>query len=176
MKSFKPLFLAALVPMCVAAQSSDPPSTAGRSLNVLVLGQSKFSSPLSAVGRVEFSPAEVGSVVASGTLRVVGNGVESQTLHVSSLAGAALTFGEAILPTGLSPATQGPAATLSAWPNPTCGELTLGGVADGEAVSVLDLCGRVVLRGRAPSLNLSPLPAGVYVVSVGGRAVRVIRN
>lgn len=162
--------------MCVAAQSSDPPATAGKSLNVLVGGQSKFSSPLSAVGRVEFSPAEVGSVVASGTLRVVGNGVAPQTLHASSLAGAALTFGEAMMPTGLRPAPQGSAATLSAWPNPTCGALTLGGVADGESVCVLDLCGRVVLRGRTPSLNLSPLPAGVYVVSVGGRTARVIRN
>lgn len=61
MKSFKPLFLAALAPMCVAAQSSDLPATAGKRLNVLVSGQSKFSSLLSAVGRVEFSPAEVGS-------------------------------------------------------------------------------------------------------------------
>lgn len=80
-----------------------------------------------------------------------------------------------MMPTGLRPAAQG-AATLSAWPNPTCGALTLGGVADGEAVSVLDFCGRVVLQGRAPSLNLSLLPVGVYVVSVGGRTVRVVRN
>ena len=161
--------------MCVAAQSSDPPAAAGKSLNVLVSGQSKFSSQLSAVGRVEFSPAEVGSVVASGILRVVGNGVGAPALHVSQLAGAVLTFGEAMEPTGLRPAAQG-VASLSAWPNPTLGALTLGGVSDGEAVCVLDLCGRVVLQGRAPSLNLSPLPVGVYVVSVGGRTARVIRN
>ena len=39
-------------------------------------------------------------------------------------------------------------------------------------VSVYDGCGRLVLRGEAPMLDVSGLAAGVYVVKIGADAVR----
>jgi len=71
------------------------------------------------------------------------------------------------------------AVALSLYPNPTAGKLTIGlsrTLADrAPRVRISDLTGRVVQELPLPAtgeVDLSALPAGTYLVSVGGQQVR----
>ncbi|MCA8829702.1 T9SS type A sorting domain-containing protein [Hymenobacter pini] len=69
--------------------------------------------------------------------------------------------------------------TLALFPNPTTGATTLTGAQAGEAVTMLDAVGRVVLitQTNAAGTAVLQLPAsratGVYVVRVGAKALRL---
>ncbi|GGH71694.1 T9SS type A sorting domain-containing protein [Phaeocystidibacter marisrubri] len=66
---------------------------------------------------------------------------------------------------------------LHVYPNPTTGLLQLDGVEDSAPYSVTNATGVEVVRGQLPeshSINLSSLPAGVYVIRVNEEIQRVI--
>jgi len=74
----------------------------------------------------------------------------------------------------------GPAAALQLWPNPAHGRVTVGGLAPGQPVRLLDLAGRVLLTATPAAAGVVELdlPAnlapGVYVVRSGPQARRLV--
>lgn len=82
---------------------------------------------------------------------------------------------------------NGPLATRSSrdaafevYPNPARSSVTVAGLPPGQAVQVLDIVGRLVLRGAVPkqgALQLAlpaGLPAGVYLVRAGAQTRRLV--
>jgi hypothetical protein len=73
----------------------------------------------------------------------------------------------------------GRTAQLQLWPNPAHGTVTVGGLAPGQPVQLLDLTGRVVLQAVQPADGtlLLALPAGLtpgmYVVRSGSQSRRL---
>lgn len=76
------------------------------------------------------------------------------------------------------------AATLTAYPNPTNGEttITLDQIMESDAVNVINLAG---IKLNAPSKNLTPnkvsidlsgQPAGVYLLNIKGKIVKIIKQ
>jgi len=76
-------------------------------------------------------------------------------------------------------ALAGAAAGLALYPNPATGAATLTGAQPGAAVTVVDALGRAVTTATADASGTAALvlpaglPAGVYVVRAGTRAVRL---
>ncbi|HEX8326445.1 MAG TPA: zinc-dependent metalloprotease family protein [Hymenobacter sp.] len=74
----------------------------------------------------------------------------------------------------------GVAARLQVWPNPARGAVSVGGIAPGKAVQLIDLTGRVLLSAVLPAdgplqLQLpSGLAPGLYVVRSGGQSQRLV--
>lgn len=69
---------------------------------------------------------------------------------------------------------------IAVWPTAVETELNVSGAAPGTLVAVYSVggtrvCSSVALRGDAV-LDLSGLPAGVYVVAVGDRAVKITKK
>ncbi|MEZ4758075.1 MAG: T9SS type A sorting domain-containing protein [Flavobacteriales bacterium] len=91
----------------------------------------------------------------------------------------------AVINTGMDEATAGNAALL-AWPNPTEGMIVLDTPMHrpGSPITVRDAMGRAVLQFRTSTerttLELSALPAGIYLVQVGtgqeAQHVRVVKH
>ncbi|HET9503485.1 MAG TPA: hypothetical protein VFO93_08085 [Hymenobacter sp.] len=125
-------------------------------LGVAVSGQSIF-----AVGSV-MSPANFGALplasAAPGSLNVLARLVDNT-----------------LLPLAAAPAA--PAAGAALYPNPAHGAATLGGVAPGAAVQVLDGLGRVVATATADATGTARVAAGlapgVYAVRAGSAALRL---
>ena len=72
---------------------------------------------------------------------------------------------------------------LSIYPNPTTGQLRITNyeLRDGVNIELFDVFGRCVETWRAASLqdgtiNISNLPAGVYMLRVGNKSVRVVKQ
>jgi hypothetical protein len=71
-------------------------------------------------------------------------------------------------------------ARLQVWPNPARGAVSVGGIAPGQAVQLIDLTGRVLLSTVLPAdgplqLQLpSGLAPGLYVVRGGGQSQRLM--
>ena len=75
-------------------------------------------------------------------------------------------------------AVTGSGAARAAYPNPTTGLLTVPGLA-GQSVEVLDALGRSVRRtmlDATEELNLSSLPAGLYLLRLPGQRVQRIQK
>jgi uncharacterized protein YjdB len=66
-------------------------------------------------------------------------------------------------------------ATLSAYPNPTTGVVYVENDGNSEVV-VYSVKGELLLRTVGSSVDLSALPSGVYVIKVGGKAARVVKQ
>ena len=117
--------------------------------------------------------AAIGQVAAAGS---------SPAAHAYALTDAALPAGAATLYYRLRQVDLDGAAhyspvravavgtALSLFPNPTTGAATLSGAAAGTPVQVLDALGRVVATAQLPG----GLPAGVYVVRSGTKALRLV--
>ena len=79
----------------------------------------------------------------------------------------------------LASATGRAAAALQLYPNPTSGAATLTGAQPGAVATVFDALGRPVATATADAAGTAALvlpaglPAGVYVVRAGGKALRL---
>ena len=75
---------------------------------------------------------------------------------------------------------KGAAALFEVYPNPAHAGITVVGLRPGQAVQVLDIVGRLVLRGTVPpqgELKLAlpvGLPVGVYLVRAGAQVRRLV--
>ncbi|MGY3091287.1 hypothetical protein ACVWYF_004353 [Hymenobacter sp. UYAg731] len=98
------------------------------------------------------------------------------TVRFNDVTGA---YGFTIIPLA-SKAGSGPAVVPMLYPNPAGHAATLTGVLPGAAAYVVDALGRVVLSATADATGTAALalpaglPAGVYVVRAGARAVRLV--
>ena len=76
-------------------------------------------------------------------------------------------------PLGITEPSQ---ESLSVWPNPTIDMLHLN-VADGAAVSVFDMTGRMVMQERYEGqLDVSRLAPGLYAVKAEGCSARFVKS
>jgi hypothetical protein len=66
-------------------------------------------------------------------------------------------------------------AALSVHPNPTDGVVYIDNP-DGAEVTVYTVSGAVVVRTTADVIDLSDYPAGVYVITVGGKVAKVVKR
>jgi hypothetical protein len=79
-------------------------------------------------------------------------------------------------------AEAAPALPLKIFPNPTNGELIIesGELKEGENIEVYDMAGVLCRRFKPTAtnatLNLSHLPAGVYIVKAGGRTGKIVKQ
>ena len=67
------------------------------------------------------------------------------------------------------------APTLSAYPNPTTGVVYVENNGNSE-VALYDIGGKLLLRTAGSAIDLSALPGGVYVVKVGGKTAKVVKQ
>jgi hypothetical protein len=72
--------------------------------------------------------------------------------------------------------SHSPSAGLTAYPNPTQGQVTVKYEGAQNIIQVFDLYGKLVLHTYDNPIDLSGLSAGVYVIKVGNETVRVIVN
>ena len=71
-------------------------------------------------------------------------------------------------------------ATLSAYPNPTDGMLTVTGLTPGTTVHLYNIVGTQVSTYTAEAetitIDLSPLAFGMYFLNIDGRTIKIIKN
>ena len=69
---------------------------------------------------------------------------------------------------------------IAVWPTATTDIVNISGLAAGETVAVFDIKGATVLKGISAegltTLSLGHLPAGIYVLAVNGKSVKIIKN
>jgi hypothetical protein len=69
---------------------------------------------------------------------------------------------------------------LQLYPNPANNNVQLVGIEKGTAVEVYDLTGRQIFKDKAQSdkmeISVSKWNAGVYLVRVGGKTLRLIKE
>lgn len=68
---------------------------------------------------------------------------------------------------------QATEATVSIVAEPASRSVRIKGLADGSPVLVYSIAGALQLKGAAPSVSLSSLPAGLYIVVAGDAAAKV---
>ncbi|MDR0830209.1 MAG: T9SS type A sorting domain-containing protein [Prevotellaceae bacterium] len=68
------------------------------------------------------------------------------------------------------------ATSLQIYPNPTKGIITIDGINAGETVTIIDLQGHTVLTANSATINVSGLPNGVYLVRVGNKIAKLIKQ
>jgi hypothetical protein len=106
-------------------------------------------------------PFYTSQAVASGTTLYVIDGV---SMNIYSLSGTPLATRAATLP-------------APAYPNPTHGTLHLPHLTPGTAITITDALGRPSLQAALPAsgtLDLSALPAGLYLVRAGEATTKLI--
>jgi beta-glucanase (GH16 family) len=64
------------------------------------------------------------------------------------------------------------------WPNPTTDKLHWNGVSSEDRLKIMDLSGRLlhVVDGGAGEIDISHLPAGIYIVVVGSQTFKAVKN
>ena len=71
-------------------------------------------------------------------------------------------------------------ATLSAYPNPTNGLLTITGLTPGATIRIYNVVGSLAATYTASdehiTVDLSRLSSGIYYLNAGGRTLKVIRK
>lgn len=69
---------------------------------------------------------------------------------------------------------------LSVYPNPASSTLTISSGEKMQAISVLDISGRILMEGKAggkrATIDVSHLDAGIYFVRVGGQILKFVRE
>ncbi len=66
--------------------------------------------------------------------------------------------------------------SIAVYPNPSSGMVSVSGLPGGSEVRIFDLQGRPVLTSAAPSVDLSPLKAGIYLLLAGPEVVQIVRK
>jgi hypothetical protein len=67
-------------------------------------------------------------------------------------------------------------APPTVYPNPTTGKVQVAGVDGEQEVSVYSAAGAFLLRTSHRHLNLAPYPSGVYLLKVGKKVLKVVRQ
>lgn len=65
---------------------------------------------------------------------------------------------------------------LQVYPNPTTNEIRISDLPFGESVEVYDLQGTRILSSMKSIVNISHLPAGIYIVRVGNKVTKVVKK
>ncbi|MDR0864641.1 MAG: M6 family metalloprotease domain-containing protein [Candidatus Symbiothrix sp.] len=68
-----------------------------------------------------------------------------------------------------------PETQVSVYPNPTTGKVYIKN-AEGAEISVYNLPGTELLRTRESSIDLSGYPKGIYLLRVGGKTVKIVKD
>lgn len=93
------------------------------------------------------------------------------------LAPMLITYMEAVhtLPTSVGiPAVT--SEQLSAYPNPTTGQVFLSGIKENEEVEILDIQGHLLMQKQGATLDLSPLPQGIYLLRTAEAVGKIIKR
>ena len=62
------------------------------------------------------------------------------------------------------------------YPTVTTGKVSIVNKVDGSEVSVYDLTGKLVMTSFDSELNISSLNAGIYLLSVDGQVVKIVKE
>ena len=65
---------------------------------------------------------------------------------------------------------------LSAYPNPTTGQVLLSGIKENEKIEILDIQGHLLMQSQGATLDLSPLPQGIYLLRTADAVGKVIKR
>jgi hypothetical protein len=65
---------------------------------------------------------------------------------------------------------------IEVYPNPVSDMLYIKGISANQAVTLSDLTGKILLTHTGASLNISTLPQGIYMLKVGYKAVKVVKQ
>ena len=127
---------------------------------------------IDAQGRVHIAGSFFGPSLPLGTTTLTAAPTASYTNYT--------TFTARLGANGPLAVRSGAAALFEVYPNPARTAVTVAGLPPGQVVLVLDIVGRLVLRGVVPprgALQLAlplGLPAGVYVVRAGTQTQRLV--
>lgn len=132
-------------------------------LVVKKLSGNDYSAALATVGRVYLTDGKVTLQTTDGKITVICalSGAQSVVFNKSAAA---------------IPEIVRDKVSISVYPNPSAGMVSVSGLADGAEVRVFDLQGRSVLTTTAPSVDLSPLKAGIYLLQAGPEVVQIIKK
>lgn len=145
-------------PQTAVAQTTTPTHVV-----VHQLAGADYTHALATIGKFTLTDNKLSLVTTDG-----------QTIEVCPTSNLrSLTFGAK--PTALSNTLRNE-ITVSLAPNPTAGSVNISGAPEGTPVNVFDLSGHIVLRGSAPTVDLTALPKGVYLLQVSTQVVKVIRK
>jgi hypothetical protein len=121
----------------------------------------------------------IGTSISAGGLLTVADDETATTLKVIATATADITKADTATVTvteGSSTAVETLRATsLQTYPNPTTGLVYLDNP-DGAEVEVYTLGGALVLRSRAAVVDLSQHAAGAYIIKVGSKVAKVVKQ
>lgn len=135
-------------------------------LVVKKLSGDDYSAALASVGKVYLTDGNVTLQTTDGKNTVICVLSEAQSIAFNK-GTSAQTYITESLRDGVS---------ISVYPNPSAGMVSVSGLEDGSVVRVFDLQGRAVLTTTAPSVDLSPLKAGVYLLQAGPELVQIIKK
>ena len=62
------------------------------------------------------------------------------------------------------------------YPNPAAERVVVKGLVPGMMLEMYDMTGRRVMQGTKPVLDLTALPAGVYLLRCGAMTARVVKE
>jgi len=65
---------------------------------------------------------------------------------------------------------------ICVYPTVTTGKVSIANKVDGSEVSVYDLTGKLVMTSFDSELNISSLNAGIYLLSVDGQVVKIVKE
>ncbi len=139
------------------------------SLIVNYLDGSEYSAALATVGRVNLTDGKIVIETNDGATNPVGNISDVRSIVFGKRSS------EDQNPT-LIPEVLRNEVTVSVYPNPSAGMVKVSGLPEGSDVRVFDLQGRPVLSATAPSVDLTPLKPGVYLLQAGPEVVQIIRK
>lgn len=165
-KHFKQLFaLCALLLATTLACFADNET----SLIVNKLNGEEYSKALSTVGRMYFTDGNIVLQTTDGDQIPICAISEAQSIVFAK--GNTDDSNPTIIPEVIRDKVS-----ISVYPNPSAGIVSVSGLSDGAEVRVFDLQGRHVLTSSAPSVDLSSLKAGIYLLQAGPEVVQIVRK
>jgi hypothetical protein len=121
----------------------------------------------------------IGTNISASGLLTVADDETATTLKVTATATADITKADTAIVTvtgGGSTAVETLRATsLQTYPNPTTGLVYIDNP-DGAEAEVYTLGGALVLRGKAAVVDLSQHAAGTYIIKVGSKVAKVVKQ
>ncbi len=112
---------------------------------------------------------------------LAGTGRAQEAQYRAEVLGHTAACGEITYPAGVSDAVLEKGRSLHCYPNPTAGKLQIAGsFSKGAVILLTDLWGRKCLSqvatGATETLDLTPLPAGLYFIRAGGETRKIVKE
>lgn len=156
----------AIIGLALAMASSVSASAASDNMIIKFFSGSDYVRSLSEVGTVVFSGNDITLVFKNGTKAVVGKVSNAKTMVFGNA-----TSAEPVIETTIK---------ASVFPNPVADVLRIEGAQQGDAVMVYSRMGRLerseTVESEYSDVDMSTLPAGLYIVVVGKQAFQVIKK